>query len=317
MRRKDVYLALLLSAIIFTIPFFVKNNYYISILVFFGINTIMAIGLCLLLGYSGQISLAHAAFFGIGAYSSGIVSISGLPPVLGVAVGIVVTIMVALTLGIPTLRLRGHYLALATLCAGEVIFICFKEMGFLTAGPSGLPGIPPFGIGSMVLTKTVHYYYLAWILAIIILCFSLNLVNTRVGRALLSFRYKPLGSEEGATSIGINVVSYRIKIFVLSALFCALAGNVYAHFVTFVSPEDFDMHFSTLLVIMVVVGGMGSIWGAVWGAGIMTYLPELLSAFKDFDVLIYGAILIGILVFMPEGIRGCLRQGLYRFRAKA
>ena len=261
--------------------------------------------------------MAHAAFFGIGAYSSGIVSISGLPPVLGVAVGIVVTIMVALTLGIPTLRLRGHYLALATLCAGEVIFICFKEMGFLTAGPSGLPGIPPFGIGSMVLTKTVHYYYLAWILAIIILCFSLNLVNTRVGRALLSFRYKPLGSEEGATSIGINVVSYRIKIFVLSALFCALAGNVYAHFVTFVSPEDFDMHFSTLLVIMVVVGGMGSIWGAVWGAGIMTYLPELLSAFKDFDVLIYGAILIGILVFMPEGIRGCLRQGLYRFRAKA
>ena len=317
MRQKDLILVILLSAIIFVIPSFVKNNYYISILVFFGINTTMAIGLCLLLGYSGQISLAHAGFFGIGAYSSGILTVKfGLPPLLGVPVGIILTIMVALAIGIPTIRLRGHYLAMATLCAGEVMFICFKEMDSLTGGPSGLPGIPPFGIGNLFLTKPIHYYYLAWILALAILCFSLNLVNTRVGRALLSFRYKPLGSEEGALSVGINVVQYRIKIFVLSTLFCTLAGNVYAHFMSFISPENFDMHFSTLLIIMIVVGGMGNIWGAVWGAGVMTYLPELLMAFKDFDILIYGIILIGILVFMPEGIYGAFRQSLRRFGVK-
>jgi len=317
MRQKDLILVILLAAIIFVIPSFIRNNYYISILVFFGINATMAIGLCLLLGYSGQISLAHAGFFGIGAYSSGILTVKfGLPPLLGVVVGIILTILVALTIGIPTIRLRGHYLAMATLCAGEVMFICFKEMSFLTGGPSGLPGIPPFGIGNFVLTKPIHYYYLAWILALVILCFSLNLVNTRVGRALLSFRYKPLGSEEGALSVGINVVHYRIKIFVLSTLYCTLAGNVYAHFMSFISPENFDMHFSTLLIIMIVVGGMGNIWGALWGAGVMTYLPELLMAFKDFDILIYGFILIGILVFMPEGIYGAFRQGLLRFSAK-
>jgi len=317
MRKRDLIFVILLGVIIFAIPSFVKNNYYMSILVFFGINTSMAIGLCLLLGYSGQISLAHAGFFGIGAYSSGILTVKfGLPPLLGVAVGIILTIMVALTIGIPTLRLRGHYLAMATLCAGEVLFICFKEMDSLTGGPSGLPGIPPFGIGSFVLTKPVQYYYLAWILALMILCFSLNLVNTRVGRALLSFRYKPLGSEEGALSVGVNVVQYRIKIFVLSTVYCALAGNVYAHFMSFVSPENFDMHFSTLLIIMIVVGGMGNIWGAVWGAGVMTYLPELLMAFKDFDILIYGVLLIGILVLMPEGMYGAFVQSLRRFAVK-
>jgi branched-chain amino acid transport system permease protein len=159
MRQKDLILVILLGAIIFVIPSFIKNNYYISILVFFGINTTMAIGLCLLLGYSGQISLAHAGFFGIGAYSSGILTVKfGLPPLLGVAVGIILTIMAALTIGIPTIRLRGHYLAMATLCAGEVMFICFKEMNFLTGGPSGLPGIPPFGIGNFVLTKPIQLF---------------------------------------------------------------------------------------------------------------------------------------------------------------
>jgi branched-chain amino acid transport system permease protein len=316
MKQKDFAFVLLFAVIIFILPFFIKNNYYISILVFFGINATMAIGLCLLLGYSGQISLCHAGFFGIGAYSSAILSLHGYPPILGVVVGIIVTVMVALTIGIPTLRLRGHYLALATLCAGEIVFILFKELDFLTGGPSGLPGIPPFRIGSLVLAKPTHYYYLAWILAVVILCFSLNLAHTRVGRALLSFRYKPLGSEEGALSVGINVVSYRIKIFVLSTVFCALAGNVYAHFMSFVSPENFGMHFSTLLIVMVVVGGMASIWGAVWGAGVMTYLPEALMAFKDFDILIYGIILIGILVFMPEGMRGFIRQAFRRLKIK-
>ncbi|MGA2464642.1 MAG: branched-chain amino acid ABC transporter permease [Thermodesulfobacteriota bacterium] len=311
MKREDLFLFLLLSAIVFVVPLFIKNSYYISILVFFGINAIMAVGLCLLLGYSGQISLAHAGFFGIGAYSSAIVTMHGLPPIVGVAIGIILTILVALTIGIPTLRLRGHYLGLATICAGEVIFICFKEMDSLTGGPSGLPDIPLFEIGSIVLTKPIHYYYMAWILALAVIYFSLNLVNTRIGRAVLSFRYKPVGSEDGALSVGIDVTRYRIKIFVLSTIFCSLAGSVYAHFMSFISPENFDLNFSTLLLIMIVVGGMGSIWGAIWGAGIMTYLPELLRAFKDFDTLIYGGILIGILVFMPEGLRVCFSQSLF------
>jgi branched-chain amino acid transport system permease protein len=316
MKKKDIIFVLLFCVVIAALPFFIKNNYYVSILVFSGINATMAIGLCLLLGYSGQISLCHAGFFGIGAYSSGIVSLQGYSPILGVVLGIVLTVVVALIIGIPTLRLRGHYLALATLCAGEIVFILFKELDFLTGGPSGLPGIPSFGIGSMVLTKPIHYYYLAWILAVLVLCFSLNLVSTRIGRALLSFRYKPLGSEDGALSVGIDVVRYRIKIFVLSSVFCSLAGNVYAHFMSFVSPDNFGMHASTLLIVMIVVGGMGSIWGAVWGAGIMTYLPEILMAFRDFDILIYGVILIGILIFMPEGIRGCIRQVFRRLHAK-
>ena len=177
---------LLFMAIIIAIfPWIVAGNeYFISILVFLGINSILAMGLCLLMGYAGQISLGHAAFYGIGAYSSGILTTQySFPPAMAFFTGILFSALVAYLVGKPTLRLKGHYMAVATLGFGEIFFIAFNELSSWTGGPSGLSGIPPIRFLGETLEATA-YLYLVWGFVILILIFSLNMVNSRVGRAL-------------------------------------------------------------------------------------------------------------------------------------
>jgi branched-chain amino acid transport system permease protein len=143
-----------------------------------------------------------------------------------------------------------------------------------------------------------RYFYLVWTIAILLLIFSLNIIHSRIGRALRAVH----GSEVAAEAMGVNVSQFKIQVFVVSALYASIAGTLYAHFVTFISPPTFGLFASILLLMMVVIGGGGSIWGALLGAGILTILPESLRAFRDFDILVYGIILMAILLFMPEGI---------------
>jgi branched-chain amino acid transport system permease protein len=299
MKRKDSYALLVMAILIAIFPWIVAGNeYFISILVFLGINSIITMGLCLLMGYAGQISLGHAAFYGIGAYSSGILTTHySFSPVMAFFLGIFFSALVAYLVGKPTLRLKGHYMAVATLGFGEIFFIVFNELASWTGGPSGLSGIPALRFFGKTLEETA-YLYLVWSFVIIILIFSLNMVNSRVGRALRAVH----GSELAANAMGVDAARYKVQVFVLSAVYASMAGSLYAHFVTFISPSSFGLMPSIMFLMMVVVGGAGTIWGALLGTAVFTSLPEYLRGLEDYEVLAYGGILMFILLFMPQGI---------------
>jgi branched-chain amino acid transport system permease protein len=265
---------------------------------------LITVGLNLLMGYAGQISLGHAAFFGLGAYTSGILTTTyhfSPWPALGVAT--LLTVTVALLIGIPTLKLTGYYLAMATLGFGIIVNICFRELAELTGGPSGLVGIPPLSLGGVVLNEPKYVYYLIWGVTLGALAVSLNIVDSRVGRALRAIH----DSEVAARASGVDTARLKIWVFVVSAMYAALAGSLYAHFITFISPSSFGFMFSVKLVTMVVVGGMASIWGAVFGAATLTILPEVLATFHDYEILVFGFILMVVMIFLPQGLtRGLL-----------
>jgi len=299
MGKKNILSLLILAGVILALPLGLGNSYYLNVLVFVGIYSLITIGLSLLMGYTGQISLGHAAFFGIGAYTSGVLSTKfGVSPWLALLAAIFVTGGIAFLIAAPALKLKGHYLAMATLAFGYIVFIVFNQASSLTGGPSGFGQIPRFRLGNFLLRTDVHYYYLVWTLVIVVLLVSLNIIHSRVGRALRSIHE----GELTANIMGVNTAKYKIQVFVLSAVYASLAGSLYAHFITFLNPTPFGFHFSIVLVAMVAVGGMASVWGAMIGAALLTILPEYLRAFHDYDILIYGSILLLIMMFLPQGL---------------
>lgn len=295
----DQFLYLMIALIILILPIIFSNSYYIKILIFIMINVILVIGLSLLMGYAGQISLGHAAFFGIGAYASAILTTKyQYNFFVGITAAIFITALVALLVGGPTLRLKGHYLAMATLGFGEICYILFVELGKWTGGPDGLIGIPLPTVAGRSLTQPIHHFYLTGAIALGLFILARNIIDSRVGRAFKAVH----GSEIAAQAMGINVGWYKVQIFVFSAALAGIAGSLYAHLINFISPSSFNLTFSIVLVTMVVIGGMHSIWGAVLGAIVMTALPEYLRVFKEYDLIIYALILITVMVFMPGGL---------------
>lgn len=280
------------------------NEYYFTLLNFIGIHTLLVVGLNLLLGYAGQISLGHAAFFGLGAYTSGILTATcGVNPWLALLAGLVLSGSAAFLIGVPALKLRGYYLAMATLGFGIIVSIILNEAQPLTGGPSGLPGIPPLTLAGFPLNTARRLYPLIWLAVGVILALSANLVDSRTGRALRALH----DSEAAAASLGVDTARLKLKIFIWSALYASLAGSLYAHSLNFIAPASFGFMFSIKLVAMVVLGGMASIWGSLLGAGVLTLLPEVLTVFHDFEVVIFGAILMVVMIFLPRGlVRGLL-----------
>jgi branched-chain amino acid transport system permease protein len=286
------------------------NEYYFTLLNFIGIHTLLVVGLNLLLGYAGQISLGHAAFFGLGAYTSGILTATyGVNPWLALLAGLAVSGLAAFLIGIPALKLRGYYLAMATLGFGIIVYIVLNEASHLTGGPSGLSGIPSLSVAGFPLNTARRLYLLVWLAVGVILALSANLVDSRTGRALRALH----DSEAAAESLGVDTARMKLKIFIWSALYASLAGSLYAHTLNFIAPASFGFMFSIKLVTMVVLGGMASIWGSLLGAGVLTALPEVLTAFHDFEVIIFGAILMVVMIFLPRGlVRGLM--DLWGFR---
>ena len=292
---------LIFAAAALAAPFFLKGNYLLNVLVFVGINTMLAVGLNLLLGYTGQISLGHAAFFGMGAYISGIIT-SRFPvdPFLIMVLAAFCAGVLAFVIGFPILKLKGHYLAMATLGFGIIMYIIFNETVDWTGGPSGLSGIPNLRIGSMVFDSDLNNYYLVWVFTLAVMLLSINLSRSRIGRALRAIN----DSEVAARVMGVKARILKVQIFTVSAVISAVAGSLYAHIMTFIAPSSFGFNFSVELLTMVVIGGLGSIYGSFLGAAILTMLPEFLRVFRDFDIIIYGLMLILITMFMPGGLIG-------------
>lgn len=291
-------LAVLATAIV-AFPLLVSNPYYLNVVNIIGLNTIIVVGLNLLIGYAGQISLGHAAFYGLGAYISGILTVTyGVSPWIAMCVAVCATALLAMSIGIPTLKLHGHYLVMATLGFNLIVNIIIIQWDSVTGGPSGFPGIPSLAVGSWAFDTDRKMYYLIWGVAFASIVLALNLVNSRVGRGLRALH----GSEPAASAVGVRTGRYKVKVFVLSAVFASLAGSLYAHYLTFISPKTFDIFFSIELVTMVIVGGMGSIWGALIGTMFLTPLPNILHFFDEYKDIFYGLILVLILIFVPEGL---------------
>jgi branched-chain amino acid transport system permease protein len=285
------------------------GGFYIRVLNVILLYSIITAGLSLLMGYAGQISLGHAAFFGLGAYGSGLLSVRlSISPWLALPMAIVGTAIISYAVGIPVLKLKGHYLAMATLGFGEIIYVVLKELDWLTGDPAGLIGIPPFSLGEFSFISSVSQYYMTWVSFGLVLILSVSLINSRVGRALRAIH----GDEMAAEALGVNVSKFKIQVFVLSAAYAALAGSLYAHFEGFIGYTTFNLMLSIRLVTMVVIGGMTNIWGALLGTAILTALPQFLTAFKDYEMVVYGAIMIGVMLFAPKGLIGLIiRRKVY------
>jgi branched-chain amino acid transport system permease protein len=288
-----------LSIALLIFPLLEDNPYTIGSTNLIAINAIVVLGLNLFIGYAGQISLGHAAFFGLGAYGSAIATVTfGIPPwpaMVLVACGVA---LVALILGIPILRLSGHYLAMATLGLNFVVHSVLLQWDEVTGGPSGFSGIPSLSFGSFEFDDEIRLHYLLWGITLMCLLLCLNLVRSGVGRGLAALA----GDETAAAALGVNTRNAKIKIFVLSAALASLAGSLFAHTYSFVSPDSFGIFTSADMVIMVVVGGMGSIWGSLFGAALMTMMPEWMDLFETYKDFVHGGILVLVLMFLPQGL---------------
>lgn len=298
-KQKDIFGFVTLALVIIILPFFVKNRYYYIVLNVIGLNAIVVVGLNLLIGFAGQISLGHAAFYGLGSYFSGILTVNyGFPLWPAMAAGMLATGAVAFLIGYPALKLKGHYLVMATLGFAIIINILMGQLGQFTGGHDGLTGIPALAIGNLTFDSDLKNFYLIWTFVFFCMLAARNLLNSRVGRALRAIH----GSELAANSLGVNTSSYKVKVFVLSAVYASIAGSLYAHYITFISPGTYNFYYSIQVVTMVIVGGMGSLWGSLFGAGILTVISEALHVAKQFHVIAYGVFLCLVLIFLPEGI---------------
>jgi len=278
-------------------------------LVFLGtlvaVNAVVAIGLNLLSGYTNQLSFGHAGFLAIGAYVATLLTlrVPALPVPLTLLAAGLATALVGLALGIPCLRLEGLYLAMATLAFGFVVTEAITNLDWLTRGNDGLR-VPLARLGPWALATDAARYYLAVAVAAAMILAALNVAATRTGRAFLAIRT----SEIAAQASGINAAAYKIIAFVLSAFYTGVAGGLFAFVVGFLSPDAFDVFLSVDFLVMIILGGLGSVLGSVAGAAIVTVLNDSLAGFQAFRPLIFGAIMIICMLFMPGGLAAMARR---------
>ena len=287
-----------LAVVIALLPLGLSNSYFYEVAILVGLNAIVCVGLNLLIGYAGQISLGHAGFFGIGAYGSAILaSRYGWPPLASMLTATLAAALLAFLIGRPILRLKGHYLAMATLGLGVIIFMVITTEDKYTGGPDGI-AVVPLSIGGFVLQGERIWYWVVGALLLVAVWLALNLIESPAGRALRALH----SSEVGAEVVGINAAEHKVMAFVISAVFASVAGSLAAHYSGFVTPGKVAFLHSIELVTMVVFGGMASTFGAVVGAAVLTTLPQLLAAFEDYEMMLFGAVMMGTMIFMPRGV---------------
>jgi branched-chain amino acid transport system permease protein len=303
------------ALVVVLLPHVVRSTYVLSTLVFVAINALAAVGLTLVMGFAGQVSLGQAAFYAIGAYASGVLTASyGWNPWAAMAVAVGAGALTAFAVGLPIFRLAGLLLAMATLGFGIIVYYVLVNWAAVTGGPSGLTGIPPLTIAGVALSTDARFVPVAWIAVLIVLGLGGNLVDSRVGRALRAIH----GSEPAAEAAGIDVTRMKLAVFSLAGGITALAGSLYAHYLTVINPSPFSFGYSVELVLMVVVGGVASLWGAVLGAFAVVVLVEALRTVlpliavshgaAEYEIVVFGLVLMVLMIVAPGGLTG-LRLG--------
>jgi branched-chain amino acid transport system permease protein len=297
--KKSPFIGLyIIMAVLLVLPFVLPNNFYVDLAIRMAINAIVVLGLNLLIGFAGQISLGHAGFLGIGAYASAALPTHlGWHPILALLAGAAAAGLLAAIVARPIFKLKGHYLAMATLGLGIIINIVVRNEAAWTGGPDGMP-VPAMSLAGFEISGDKHWYWIVALLLSVSVWASLNLIDSPFGRALRALH----GSEVASKVVGVDVVRYKVAIFVLSAVFASIMGSVTAHYVGFVTPNLADFFHSIELVTMVVIGGMASVYGSVVGAVLLTALPQALTSFEGWETVIFGAILMLCMIFLPKGL---------------
>jgi branched-chain amino acid transport system permease protein len=287
-----------LAVIIALLPLALPNNYYYDVAIRIGMNAIVVVGLNLLIGYAGQVSLGHAGFLGLGAYASAVLtSRYAWPPLTAMLTGMVAVGLISFVVARPILKLRGHYLAMATLGLGIIIYMVLGNETAWTGGNDGM-NVLPFSVLGLTLASERAWYWVTGAVLLAAIVLSNNIVDSPVGRALRALH----GSETAAQVAGVDTARYKVRVFVVSAVFASAVGSMMAHYIGFITPQLSSFFHSIELVTMVVVGGMASTYGAVLGAAILTMLPQLLAKFEGYEMIVFGLILMLTVIFLPRGL---------------
>jgi branched-chain amino acid transport system permease protein len=301
--RRALAVAALLAAL--AVWPWVAPRYFVFLASVILVNVIVALGLNLLSGYTNQLSFGHAGFLAIGAYTAAVLTIRapGLPVPATLFLAGLLTAAVGLAFGVPCLRLGGLYLTMATLAFGFVITEAILNLDGLTKGADGLR-VPPARLGPFALSTDAARYYLTAAVAAVMVGAAVNLVRTRTGRAFLAIRE----SEIAAQASGVPVAAHKALAFGLSAFYTGVAGGLFAFVVGFLSPDAFDVFLSVDFVVMIIVGGLGSVPGSIIGATVVTLLHDGLATFQNYRPLIFGALLVACMLFMPGGVMRALSR---------
>lgn len=302
--------ALVLLAVVVVLSL-VGNPYVLSVLTSLGLYAIVAMGLVLLTGLAGQVSLGQGVFYGAGAYASALLCLGlGLSPWLAMPVAAAASGLLAVPIGRAVLRLRGIIVAGVTLTVNLVFYYLVISVSDLTGGATGLVQIPRLPYPK-VMPYTTFVFCVTWVLVVLVLILASNIAASRVGRALQAVNLLAGGSEDTAQVLGIDVMHYKLVAFVVAAVFAGVAGSTYAHYTSVIEPHTFSVQTSVLVAIMVVVGGVTSPWGAIVGAALIVGLTEFLREVAPiilggptgaYELVAYGAVLVVSLLFLPAGL---------------
>ncbi|MCI3208681.1 MULTISPECIES: branched-chain amino acid ABC transporter permease [Pandoraea] len=305
---RSVWLGIVVLAVL---PWLLPNAFMLDVAIRILFAGMIAVGLNLLMGFAGQISIGHAAFVAMGGYASGILTTTyNLPPSAALVCGAVGTGIVAWIIARPMLRLRGHSLTMATLGLGIIVNLVLINEGALTGGPDGM-AVGPFGIGSLTLETPMAWYVAAAVLLVIVVVLSLNLYISPAGRALRALH----GTEVAARVMGVDATAFKARVFVLSAVIASLAGGLLAHYTGFITPQLASFMSSVQLATIVVVGGMASTFGVVLGAALIVLLPQLFGGLQEYELILFGLVLMVTMIFLPRGIVPTLANRFMRGRS--
>lgn len=280
------------------VPQFISNDYYILIFNRIFINAIVVLGLNFITGLTGQMNLGMAGIFALGAYSSALVSRNlNTSPWIGMIAAILIGLIIGRTLGYPSLRVKGVYLSLTTIGFAEVVRMLISNLTNFTGGTQGIRNIKPYRIFGFEFNTQIRMYYLFFICLVIALFIAWRIVNSKWGRVFKSLR----DNVEAVEMSGVNIAEIKIKAFTACAIYGSIAGALYAHFMGYINPSTFSIDFSTNFVIMLVIGGLGSVFGNIIGAAIVTVLPELLKFLGDYYLITFSVIVLIGAIFFPRG----------------
>jgi branched-chain amino acid transport system permease protein len=298
--------AIFLSLVVLLTMPFLLDSYLIHILNQIGIMVILTASLNLMVGYTGQLSFAHIGLFAVGAYTSAILTTAaGFSFWTSFPIAAIIAGIFGFIIGLPVLRFKTHFFAIVTLAFGEIIRLSIYNLRDLTGGPNGIYNIPfPTNILGFDFALREHFYYLILVSAIIVIFLVKFLINTRTGKAMIAIRE----NENFALFVGINTWRVKIFAFTISACIAGFAGSLYAHYNSYISPYSFTISESVSVLLMVIIGGMGTIIGPILGTIFLTFLPELLRSVSDYRMVIYGGLLVLTIMFMRDGILGVIKQ---------
>jgi branched-chain amino acid transport system permease protein len=318
-KLKESYMIIFFLLILAVLPLIVSGSYWLQVFVLGEFLALIVMSLFLLSGLSGQISLGHAGFYAIGAYTSAILCTRlGISPWITIFIGAIAAGIVGLIIGYPSLRLRGPYFIISTVGFCEIVYLTVLNWTDLTRGPMGITGIPPLTsikLGGLVIdfSQKITFYYLLIVVIAIASFLVYNLVNSRTGNALKAIR----DDDIAASCMGINLAYYKVLAFVISAMLAGLAGGLYAHFMRFVSPETFTLGESINYLVLLLVGGSASLLSAFLGGIGMSTLLESMRFLSGYRLIVYGVILVLVILFMPSGLAGLIHKAAAAIKKKA